>query len=102
MKSRFRALTKQSSRVSMEPKTIRLLQSSPEVSLVYLIGEIVQKTRDTFVVFISDAPDFYDKPKIVQKDKDDKQNVQIKIRAKSHLEMKEQWYKVGFTLKKVS
>ena len=44
--------------------------------------------------FASAAPEFYEKPKIVQKEKDGKQVIEIRIRAKSHLEMKAEWQKV--------
>ena len=45
----------------------------------------------TFTVQSGNAPEFYDKPKIVQKDNGNV--IQIKIRAKSHLEPKAQWFK---------
>lgn len=44
-------------------------------------------------MLVLDAPEFYDKPKIVQKDNGSV--IQIKARAKSHLEMKVEWFKVG-------
>uniref|UniRef100_A0AC35U7T8 Ig-like domain-containing protein n=1 Tax=Rhabditophanes sp. KR3021 TaxID=114890 RepID=A0AC35U7T8_9BILA len=45
----------------------------------------------TFNVQAGNAPDFYDKPKIVQKD--DGNVIAIKVRAKSHIEMKADWFK---------
>ncbi|KAI1708919.1 immunoglobulin i-set domain-containing protein [Ditylenchus destructor] len=45
----------------------------------------------TFTVQSGNAPEFYDKPKIVQKDNGSV--IQIKARAKSHLEMKVEWFK---------
>lgn len=43
-------------------------------------------------VLISDAPEFHDKPHIVQRDGGNV--IVIKVRAKSHLEMKAEWFKV--------
>ncbi|KJH47127.1 immunoglobulin I-set domain protein [Dictyocaulus viviparus] len=43
------------------------------------------------VKFTLDAPDFHDKPHIVQRDNGNV--IVIKIRAKSHLDMKAEWYK---------
>lgn len=43
-------------------------------------------------IFIPDAPEFYEKPKIVQRDEGN--IICIKVRAKSHLEMKAEWFKV--------
>lgn len=45
----------------------------------------------------TDAPEFYDKPKIVQRDNGNV--ISIKIRAKSHLELKAEWFKVCILVK---
>lgn len=42
--------------------------------------------------FFSDAPEFHDKPHIVQRDGGN--IIVIKVRAKSHLEMTAEWFKV--------
>ncbi|VDM83774.1 unnamed protein product [Strongylus vulgaris] len=46
----------------------------------------------TFTVTAGNAPDFHDKPHIVQRDNGNV--IVIKVRAKSHLEMKAEWFKV--------
>jgi len=48
----------------------------------------------SFKMRILDAPDFHDKPHIVQRDNGNV--IVIKVRAKSHLEMKAEWFKVKF------
>ncbi|VDO63622.1 unnamed protein product [Heligmosomoides polygyrus] len=45
----------------------------------------------TFTVTAGNAPDFHDKPHIVQRDNGNV--IIIKVRAKSHLEMKAEWFK---------
>ncbi|KAF8353519.1 zig-12, partial [Pristionchus pacificus] len=45
----------------------------------------------TFNVVAGNAPDFHDKPHIVQRDGGN--IIVIKVRAKSHLEMKAEWFK---------
>ncbi|VDN02657.1 unnamed protein product [Thelazia callipaeda] len=45
----------------------------------------------TFTVAAGNAPEFHDKPHIVQRDGGN--IIVIKVRAKSHLEMKAQWFK---------
>ncbi|CAJ0574956.1 unnamed protein product, partial [Mesorhabditis spiculigera] len=45
----------------------------------------------TFTVSVGDAPEFHDKPHIVQRDGGNV--IVIKVRAKSHLEMKAEWFK---------
>ncbi|EPB67477.1 immunoglobulin I-set domain protein [Ancylostoma ceylanicum] len=45
----------------------------------------------TFNVTAGNAPDFHDKPHIVQRDNGNV--IVIKVRAKSHLEMKAEWFK---------
>uniref|UniRef100_A0A1I7XQD3 I-set domain-containing protein n=1 Tax=Heterorhabditis bacteriophora TaxID=37862 RepID=A0A1I7XQD3_HETBA len=45
----------------------------------------------TFTVTAGNAPEFYDKPHIVQRDNGNV--IVIKVRAKSHLEMKAEWFK---------
>jgi hypothetical protein len=45
------------------------------------------------IIFPKDAPEFYEKPKIQQKDGG--KVIQIKIRAKSHIEMKSEWFKAS-------
>ncbi|KAK6762804.1 hypothetical protein RB195_023491 [Necator americanus] len=45
----------------------------------------------TFNVTTGNAPDFHDKPHIVQRDNGNV--IVIKVRAKSHLEMKAEWFK---------
>ncbi|KAE9414172.1 hypothetical protein Angca_006081 [Angiostrongylus cantonensis] len=45
----------------------------------------------TFTVTAGNAPDFHDKPHIVQRDNGNV--IVIKVRAKSHLEMKAEWFK---------
>jgi len=45
----------------------------------------------TFTVQSGNAPEFYDKPKIVQRDNGNV--ISIKVRAKSHLEMTAEWFK---------
>ncbi|CAJ0937935.1 unnamed protein product, partial [Mesorhabditis belari] len=44
-----------------------------------------------FTVTVGDAPEFHDKPHIVQRDGGNV--IVIKVRAKSHLEMKAEWFK---------
>ncbi|VDM52538.1 unnamed protein product [Angiostrongylus costaricensis] len=46
----------------------------------------------TFTVTAGNAPEFHDKPHIVQRDNGNV--IVIKVRAKSHLEMKAEWFKV--------
>ncbi|EFO94197.1 hypothetical protein GCK72_025237 [Caenorhabditis remanei] len=45
----------------------------------------------SFTVTAGNAPDFHDKPHIVQRDNGNV--IVIKVRAKSHLEMKAEWFK---------
>ncbi|CAI4226171.1 unnamed protein product [Auanema sp. JU1783] len=45
----------------------------------------------SFTVTAGEAPDFYDKPHIIQRDNGN--IIVIKVRAKSHLEMKCDWFK---------
>uniref|UniRef100_A0AC34QHN6 Ig-like domain-containing protein n=1 Tax=Panagrolaimus sp. JU765 TaxID=591449 RepID=A0AC34QHN6_9BILA len=45
----------------------------------------------SFTVQSGNAPEFYEKPKIVQRDNGN--IICIKVRAKSHLEMKAEWFK---------
>ncbi|KAK6031084.1 hypothetical protein OSTOST_02765, partial [Ostertagia ostertagi] len=45
----------------------------------------------TFTVTAGNAPDFHDKPHIVQRDNGNV--IAIKVRAKSNLEMKAEWFK---------
>jgi len=45
----------------------------------------------SFTVQSGNAPEFYDKPKIVQRDNGNV--ISIKVRAKSHLELKAEWFK---------
>lgn len=47
-----------------------------------------------YVFLFSDAPTFHDKPHIVQRDNGN--IIVIKVRAKSELEMKAEWFKVSF------
>uniref|UniRef100_A0A914C0R2 Ig-like domain-containing protein n=1 Tax=Acrobeloides nanus TaxID=290746 RepID=A0A914C0R2_9BILA len=51
----------------------------------------------TFTVQQGNAPEFYEKPKIVQRDNGNV--IVIKVRAKSHLEMKVEWFKDGKPIK---
>nr|CAD2132754.1 unnamed protein product [Meloidogyne enterolobii]CAD2171438.1 unnamed protein product [Meloidogyne enterolobii] len=51
----------------------------------------------TFTVKSGNAPEFYEKPKITQKDGG--KVIQIKIRVKSHIEMKAEWFKDESPLK---
>ncbi|CAI5455949.1 unnamed protein product [Caenorhabditis angaria] len=49
------------------------------------------QNHSTFNVTAGNAPDFHDKPHIVQRDNGNV--IVIKVRAKSHLEMKAEWFK---------
>lgn len=46
--------------------------------------------------FAGNAPEFYDKPKIIQRDNGNV--IAIKARGKSHLEVKAEWFKVTLGL----
>jgi hypothetical protein len=45
-------------------------------------------------ILSTDAPEFYEKPKIQQKDGG--KVIQIKIRAKSHIPMTAEWFKASY------
>ncbi|CCD68791.1 Ig-like domain-containing protein [Caenorhabditis elegans] len=49
------------------------------------------ENSSNFTVAAGNAPDFHDKPHIVQRDNGNV--IVIKVRAKSHLEMKAEWFK---------
>ncbi|KAL3106719.1 hypothetical protein niasHT_019847 [Heterodera trifolii] len=51
----------------------------------------------TFTVKSGSAPEFYEKPKIVQKDNG--KIIQVKVRVKSHIEMTSEWFKDDKPLK---